>query len=77
MNLAEEPPVNHGFDRAELAGETTLKAHAGLDLCFYDGLLDLLAILPVQGERLLNDEMFPGFGGRNRMLRVIMWIAAN
>src|SRR5205085_1656042 len=39
-------------------------------------LLNLETILPIQRQRLLDDQMLPGFSSRDGMPRVILWVTA-
>ena len=42
-----------------------------------DRLLNCQAILPIQRKRFFDDQMLSGCGGGNRMLRMVLRIAAD
>src|SRR5262245_19008329 len=76
MKLAQKALVDARAHQVEVLAKASLKTDTGADVRLLDGLADFLGILVAQTNRLLNDQVFSSFGGRNGLLRMLgMWRA--
>jgi hypothetical protein len=77
VQLAEQPRVDHRLGGEELRGETAFEAHAGLHACGGERFLHLHDFVPLDGQRLLDDDVFAVLRRLDELFGVLVGIAGD